>query len=61
MTAQVLPFCQKLMQERHYSATSLIWTNADMEYGSLAIKYPLVSCSPKNPPPNCCAVIDSAH
>ena len=28
-------FCQKLMQERHYSATSLIWTNSDMEYGSL--------------------------
>ena len=25
-------FCQKLMQERHYSATSLIWTNSKMEY-----------------------------
>ena len=23
------------MQERHYSATSLIWTNSDMEYDSL--------------------------
>lgn len=29
-------FCQKLMQERHYSATSLIWTEPDMKYGSLA-------------------------
>jgi hypothetical protein len=29
-------FCQKLMQERHYSATSLIWTNAEMEFGTLA-------------------------
>lgn len=29
-------FCQKLMQERHYSATSLIWTNVEMEFGSLA-------------------------
>ncbi len=28
-------FCQKLMQERHYSATSLIWTNDSMEFGSL--------------------------
>jgi hypothetical protein len=28
-------FCQKLMLERHYSATSLIWTNLEMEYGSL--------------------------
>jgi hypothetical protein len=28
-------FCQKLMQERHYSATSLIWTNDLTEYGSL--------------------------
>lgn len=27
-------FCQKLMQERHYSATSLIWTNSKMEYNS---------------------------
>lgn len=29
-------FCQKLMQERHYSATSLIWTEPNMKYGSLA-------------------------
>ncbi len=29
-------FCQKLMQERHYSATSLIWTESNMKYGSLA-------------------------
>ena len=28
-------FCQKLMLERHYSATSLIWTNPEMEFGSL--------------------------
>lgn len=28
-------FCQKLMQERHYSATSLIWTNDLTEYGTL--------------------------
>jgi hypothetical protein len=28
-------FCQKLMQERHYSATSLIWTNDLTDYGSL--------------------------
>jgi hypothetical protein len=28
-------FCQKLMQERHYSATSLIWTESNMNYGSL--------------------------
>lgn len=28
-------FCQKLMQERHYSATSLIWTNELLEYGKL--------------------------
>jgi hypothetical protein len=27
--------CQKLMLERHYSATSLIWTNPEMEFGSL--------------------------
>lgn len=29
-------FCQKLMQERHYSATSLIWTDSNMKFGSLA-------------------------
>jgi hypothetical protein len=29
-------FCQKLMQERHYSSTSLIWTDSDLNYGSLA-------------------------
>lgn len=28
-------FCQKLMLERHYSATSLIWPNPEMEFGSL--------------------------
>jgi len=28
-------FCQKLMQERHYSATSLIWTNDLMEFGKV--------------------------
>ncbi|MEO1412667.1 MAG: PaeR7I family type II restriction endonuclease [Bacteroidota bacterium] len=27
-------FCRKLMYERHYSATSLIWTNRDLDYGS---------------------------
>ena len=27
-------FCQKLMQERHYSSTSLIWTNKKMEFSS---------------------------
>ncbi|AEE53378.1 PaeR7I family type II restriction endonuclease [Haliscomenobacter hydrossis] len=27
--------CQKLMQERHYTATSLIWTNEHFEYGAL--------------------------
>ncbi len=26
-------FCHKLMQERHYSASSLIWTDKKMEYG----------------------------
>lgn len=25
--------CQKLMQERHYSSTALIWTNRKMEFG----------------------------
>jgi hypothetical protein len=25
-------FCQKLMQERHYSSTALIWTNKKMEF-----------------------------
>lgn len=25
-------FCQKLMQERHYSSTALIWTNMKMEF-----------------------------
>jgi len=25
-------FCQKLMQERHYSSTALIWTNNKMEF-----------------------------
>lgn len=29
-------FCQKLMQERHYTATSLIWTNEEMEFGAMA-------------------------
>lgn len=29
-------FCQKLMQERHYTSTSLIWTNSQLQYGSLA-------------------------
>lgn len=29
-------FCQKLMQERHYSATSLIWTDPNMKFGSLS-------------------------
>ncbi|MCX6237172.1 MAG: restriction endonuclease [Bacteroidia bacterium] len=28
-------FCQKLMQERHYSATSLLWTTSENEYGSI--------------------------
>jgi hypothetical protein len=28
-------FCQKLIQERHYSAASLIWTNKEMEFGSI--------------------------
>jgi hypothetical protein len=28
-------FCRKLMQERHYSATSLIWTTSSCEYGSV--------------------------
>jgi hypothetical protein len=28
-------FCQKLMQERHYTATSLIWTEPNMKHGSL--------------------------
>lgn len=27
-------FCQKLMQERHYNSTSLIWSNSEMEFGS---------------------------
>jgi len=27
-------FCQKLMQERHYSSTALIWTNTKMEFAS---------------------------
>ena len=26
-------FCQKLMQERHYSAAALIWTNEEMKFG----------------------------
>jgi len=26
-------FCQKLMQERHYSSTALIWTNQRMDFG----------------------------
>lgn len=26
-------FCQKLMQERHYSSTAMIWTNREMEFG----------------------------
>ena len=26
-------FCQKLMQERHYSSTALIWTNKKLEFG----------------------------
>jgi hypothetical protein len=26
-------FCQKMMQERHYSATSLIWTTNTLEFG----------------------------
>lgn len=26
-------FCQRLMQERHYSSTALIWTNKKMEFG----------------------------
>lgn len=25
--------CQKLMQERHYSSTAMIWTNREMEFG----------------------------
>lgn len=28
-------FCQKLMQERHYTSTSLIWSNKEMEFGYL--------------------------
>lgn len=28
-------FCQKLIQERHYSAASLIWTNKSMDFGSI--------------------------
>jgi hypothetical protein len=28
-------FCQKLMLERHYSATGLIWSTQDMEFGYL--------------------------
>ena len=27
--------CEKLMRERHYSATSLIWTDSDKKFGSL--------------------------
>lgn len=27
-------FCQKLMQERHYSATAMIWTDRKMGFGS---------------------------
>lgn len=27
-------FCQKLMQERHYSSTAMLWTNANMEFDS---------------------------
>jgi hypothetical protein len=26
-------FCQKMMQERHYSSTALIWTDKDKDYG----------------------------
>jgi hypothetical protein len=26
-------FCQKLMQERHYSSTAMIWTDRNMEFG----------------------------
>ena len=26
-------FCKKLMQERHYTSTGLIWTNKDREFG----------------------------
>lgn len=29
-------FCQKLMQERHYSSTALIWTDQQLAYGALA-------------------------
>lgn len=28
--------CQKLMAERHYSATGLIWTSSNMNFGSLS-------------------------
>jgi hypothetical protein len=27
-------FCQKLMQERHYSATAMVWTDRKMKFGS---------------------------
>lgn len=26
-------FCQKLMQERHYSSTAMIWTDRNMKFG----------------------------
>ena len=34
-------FCQKLMQERQYAATSLIWTNSHMEFGYPAVELSL--------------------
>lgn len=29
-------FCQKLMLERHYTATSVMWTSSDLTFGSLS-------------------------